>query len=66
MTLFAEALPFAIVSTKPKGIVRVLPDTEIVIKEEMVEEEEQGEVSSIMYEDIGGLGDQIAQGPRDD
>ena len=59
MTLFAEALPFAIVSTKPKGIVRVLPDTEIVIKEEMVEEEEQGEVSSIMYEDIGGLGDQL-------
>ncbi|MDP6325390.1 MAG: CDC48 family AAA ATPase [Candidatus Thalassarchaeaceae archaeon] len=59
MTLFAEALPFAIVSTKPKGIVRVLPDTEIVIKEEMVEDEEHGEVSSIMYEDIGGLGDQL-------
>jgi transitional endoplasmic reticulum ATPase len=59
MTLFAEALPFAIVSTKPKGIVRVLPDTEIVIKEEMVEDEESGEVSSIMYEDIGGLGDQL-------
>ncbi len=59
MTLFAEALPFAIVSTKPKGIVRVLPDTEIVIKEEMVEDDEPGEVSSIMYEDIGGLGDQL-------
>ncbi|MEE2747516.1 MAG: CDC48 family AAA ATPase, partial [Candidatus Thermoplasmatota archaeon] len=59
MTLFAEALPFAIVSTKPKGIVRVLPDTEIVIKEEMVEDEESGEVSSIMYEDIGGLGGQL-------
>jgi transitional endoplasmic reticulum ATPase len=59
MTLFAEALPFAIVSTKPKGIVRVLPETEIVIKEEMVEDEEPGEVSSIMYEDIGGLGDQL-------
>ena len=52
-------------STKPKGIAWVLPDTEIVIKEEMVEEEEQGEVSSIMYEDIGGLRS-IAQGPRDD
>ena len=59
MTLFAEALPFAIVSTKPKGIVRVLPDTEIVIKEEMVDEESPGEVSSIMYEDIGGLGNQL-------
>ncbi len=59
MTLFAEALPFAIVSTKPKGIVRVLPDTDIVIKEEMVEDDEPGEISSIMYEDIGGLGDQL-------
>ena len=59
MTLFAEALPFAIVSTKPKGIVRVLPDTEIVIKEEMIEDDEPGEISSIMYEDIGGLGDQL-------
>jgi len=61
MTLFAEALPFAIVSTKPKGIVRVLPDTEIVIKEEMVEEETAGEVSSIMYEDIGGLGEALVK-----
>ncbi|MEE2811652.1 MAG: CDC48 family AAA ATPase [Candidatus Thermoplasmatota archaeon] len=59
MTLFAEALPFAIVSTNPKGIVQVLPDTEIVIKEDPTSEENVGEVSSIMYEDIGGLGDQL-------
>tara|TARA_B110000014_G_scaffold261783_1_gene254218 strand:+ start:199 stop:2424 length:2226 start_codon:yes stop_codon:yes gene_type:complete len=59
MTLFAEALPFAIVSTKPKGIVQVLPDTDIVIKEEPVDEEEQGSVQTISYEDIGGLGDQL-------
>ena len=39
MTLFAEALPFAIVSTKPKGIVQVLPDTDIVIKEDAGDEE---------------------------
>jgi transitional endoplasmic reticulum ATPase len=59
MTLFAEALPFAIVSTKPKGIVQVLPDTDIVIKEDAVDEEEQGDVQTISYEDIGGLGDQL-------
>ena len=59
MTLFAEALPFAIVSTKPKGIVQVLPDTEIVIKEDPVDEEESGEIHTISYEDIGGLGDQL-------
>jgi transitional endoplasmic reticulum ATPase len=59
MTLFAEALPFAIVSTVPKGIVQVLPDSEIVIKEEIMDEEEGGSVSSVMYEDIGGLGNQL-------
>jgi len=59
MTLFAEALPFAIVSTKPKGIVQVLPDTDIVIKEDAVDEEEQGDVQTISYEDIGGLGEQL-------
>ncbi|MEE3082934.1 MAG: CDC48 family AAA ATPase [Candidatus Thermoplasmatota archaeon] len=59
MTLFAEALPFAIVSTSPKGIVQVLPDTVIDIKEEVFDEEEGGDVSSIMYEDIGGLGNQL-------
>ncbi|MEC7686550.1 MAG: CDC48 family AAA ATPase [Candidatus Thermoplasmatota archaeon] len=59
MTLFAEALPFAIVSTSPKGIVQVLPDTEIVIKEEPVDEEESGQVQTISYEDIGGIGEQL-------
>ena len=37
MTLFAEALPFAVVQTTPKGIVKVTNDTEIVIKDEAVE-----------------------------
>lgn len=59
MTLFAEALPFQIVQTSPKGIVQVLPDTEIIIKEEAVDEGEDAEVSSITYEDIGGIGDQL-------
>ena len=59
MTLFAEALPFQIVSTKPKGIVQVLPSTEIVIKEDPVDEEDESIIQSISYEDIGGLGDQL-------
>ncbi len=59
MTLFAEALPFQIVQTSPKGIVQVVPDTEIIIKEEAVDEGEDAEVSSITYEDIGGIGDQL-------
>ncbi len=59
MTLFAEALPFAIVQTSPKGIVQVLPDTEIIIKEDAVDQEEQDLVQSISYEDIGGISSQL-------
>ena len=62
MTLFAEALPFQIVQTNPKGIVQVLPDTEIIIKEEPINEEEDVgklSISSISYEDIGGIRNQL-------
>ena len=59
MTLFAEALPFAIVQTSPKGIVQVLPDTEIVIKEDGIDQEEENIVQTISYEDIGGIGNQL-------
>ena len=54
-------LPFQIVQTTPKGIVQVLPDTEIIIKEEPVDEEEDGgqPISTISYEDIGGIGEQL-------
>ena len=52
MTLFAEALPFQIVQTTPKGIVQVLPDTEIIIKEEPVDEEDESgqSISTISYD----------------
>ena len=59
MTLFAEALPFAIVQTSPKGIVQVLPDTEIIIKEDALDQEDQDQVQTISYEDIGGIGNQL-------
>ncbi|MDP7002362.1 MAG: CDC48 family AAA ATPase [Candidatus Thalassarchaeaceae archaeon] len=59
MTLFAEALPFAIVQTSPKGIVQVLPDSEIIIKEDSFEQEEDHIVQTISYEDIGGIGNQL-------
>ncbi|MEO2121374.1 MAG: CDC48 family AAA ATPase, partial [Candidatus Poseidoniia archaeon] len=59
MTLFAEALPFAILQTTPKGIVQVNGDTEIIIKDESIDEEDVGASSGITYEDIGGIGDQL-------
>ena len=59
MTLFAEALPFAILQTTPKGIVQVHGETDIVIKDESIDEEDVGASSGITYEDIGGIGDQL-------
>jgi len=59
MTLFAEALPFAIMQTTPKGIVQVLPETEIIIKDEAIDEEVDKGTTTISYEDIGGLGSQL-------
>ena len=59
MTLFAEALPFAIVQTSPKGIVQVTGDTEIFIKDESIDEEDVGQSAGITYEDIGGIGLQL-------
>ena len=59
MTLFAEALPFAVVQTVPKGIVVVTTDAEIVIKDEAVAEEDVGQSEGITYEDVGGIGQQL-------
>jgi len=59
MTLFAEALPFAVIQTTPKGIVKVTNDTDIVIKDEAVDDGDAGQAEGITYEDIGGIGQQL-------
>ncbi len=59
MTLFAEALPFAVLKTTPKGIVQVNSDTEIIIKDEAIDDEDVGQSQGITYEDIGGIGTQL-------
>jgi len=59
MTLFAEALPFAVIQTTPKGIVKVTNDTDIVIKDEAVDDGDAGQTEGITYEDIGGIGQQL-------
>ena len=59
MTLFAEALPFAVLQTTPKGIVKVTNDTDIVIKDEAIDDVDVGQSEGITYEDIGGIGQQL-------
>ncbi len=59
MTLFAEALPFAVLQTTPKGVVQVNSDTDIVIKDEAIDDGDVGQSQGITYEDIGGIGTQL-------
>ncbi|MCJ7571787.1 MAG: CDC48 family AAA ATPase, partial [Candidatus Thermoplasmatota archaeon] len=58
IALFGSSLPFVIISTIPTGIVSISEETNIKVKEEAAQtEEEVG--ARISYEDIGGLHDEI-------
>lgn len=60
ITLIGGALPFTVLSTVPKGIVVIDDATDIILKDEPVEETEQPKGSET-YEDIGGLGQQLTR-----
>jgi transitional endoplasmic reticulum ATPase len=55
-----QEIRLQVISTKPRGIVRVTQDTEIELSSEYVEPEEAHRVD-VTYDDIGGLGDAIGQ-----
>ena len=57
IALFGNSLPFRVANTVPKGIVQITDETEVVVKEEPVEEAEI--VSKVTYEDIGGLKNEL-------
>jgi transitional endoplasmic reticulum ATPase len=48
-----------VLQTTPKGIVKVTNDTDIVIKDEAVDDVDAGQTEGITYEDIGGIGQQL-------
>jgi transitional endoplasmic reticulum ATPase len=58
IALMGGSLPFVVASTKPKGIIEITEDTDMAVKEEAVKEGES-EVSAILYEDIGGLKEEL-------
>lgn len=58
IALFGSALPFAILSTTPNGIVSINEDTFIKVKEEAAKTLEP-EGPRVSYEDIGGLKDEL-------
>jgi transitional endoplasmic reticulum ATPase len=58
IALFGSSLPFVIINTTPTGIVSISEETNIKVKEEAAQvEEEVG--ARISYEDIGGLHEEI-------
>ena len=60
IALFGSSLPFVIINATPSGIVSINEETNIRVKEEAAQtEEEVG--SRISYEDIGGLHDEISK-----
>ena len=58
IALFGSSLPFVIISTTPIGIVSIIEETKIKVKEEAAQTEEEAGFR-VSYEDIGGLHDEI-------
>ncbi|MFB6190239.1 MAG: CDC48 family AAA ATPase [Candidatus Nanohaloarchaea archaeon] len=60
---FGAETKLAVVSTKPQGAVKITEATEIEMRQQAVEPEEQEQVRvpEVTYEDIGGLDDEIKQ-----
>ena len=58
IALMGGALPFMVIKVMPKGVVQIVDDTIIEMKEEPVRE---GEVltATVTYEDIGGLKEEL-------
>ena len=56
--VLGTTLPFFVEQTTPGGIVQITSHTDVVVKEKPSEVEKLS-ISSVSYEDIGGLGDQI-------
>lgn len=58
IALFGSSLPFVIINTTPTGIVSISEETNIKVKEEAAQVEEEAG-ARISYEDIGGLHEEI-------
>lgn len=58
IALMGGSLPFMVINSKPKGIIEITEETEMVVKEEAVKEGEI-EVTAVSYEDIGGLKEEL-------
>ncbi len=58
IALMGGSLPFVVANTKPKGIIEITEETDMIVKDEALKEGEIA-VSAVSYEDVGGLKDQL-------
>ena len=58
LTLMGGRLPFAVTVVQPKGIIQIQADTIIQVHEDPIKEEELT-TTGVVYEDIGGLKEEI-------
>ncbi|MCL4326485.1 MAG: CDC48 family AAA ATPase [Candidatus Thermoplasmatota archaeon] len=59
ITLMGGYLPFVVIKTKPSGIVQIVENTAIEIREEPYKEVGVTNVERTSYEDVGGLKEEI-------
>ncbi|MBW9222012.1 CDC48 family AAA ATPase [Methanothermococcus sp. SCGC AD-155-C09] len=57
--VLGTAFPFIVVSTTPKGVVRITELTKVELKDEPVSEIKESKIPDITYEDIGGLREEV-------
>ena len=57
ISVMGSSFPFAVAQTLPMGLVQVTEETEVILREEPMKE--LGRISTISYEDIGGLKDEV-------
>ena len=57
ISVMGSSFSFAVAQTLPMGLVQVTEETEVILREEPMKE--LGRISTISYEDIGGLKDEV-------
>ena len=59
-TFGLQEIRLRVLSTSPKGVVRIDPDTDIELVPEFAEQEEKRR-ADVTYDDVGGLGDTVGE-----
>lgn len=59
ISLMGGNVPFKVISTSPQEPLMVTEETEIVVKEESVKEKEMMGATTVTYEDVGGLDQEL-------